>query len=374
MLTETINNLPERILTGVGSAEKIAAELSCVKTLVVTDKGLLATGFVDRLTKHIKKFDMFSDIGAEPTTDDLDKALAVARNGKYDAIIGIGGGSVLDVAKAVTALASATLCAGDALSNPDIGKRETQEEQCLPYLAAIPTTAGTGSESTLNAIFIDSRDGVKKTIISRLCLPKVAVLDPEFSLSLPAGLTASTGTDALCHCVESLISVKANPISETYSRRGIQLIEQNLTTAVISPMDITARENMLTASFWGGAALAIAGTNAVHALAYPLGKRGVPHGVANSMLFIPVMEFNLDACEEKLMSLAVSETSAAEVLKRFGDMLAPLPIPRCLMNFCISESETDDLAAEAMEQTRLLGNNPKPLTFEDAKRIYARIF
>lgn len=374
MPSETINNLPGRIIIGAGSAESAARELSGGKTLIITDKGVVAAGLIDRLTMHIEKYDIFADISAEPTTDDLDRALAVAAAGKYDAVIGVGGGSALDVAKAVAALDGSVFSACDALGRTDIHEARHRGRAVPPYLAAIPTTAGTGSESTLNAIFIDSRDGVKRAIISPLCLPKTAVLDPQLTISLPAALTASTGTDALCHCVESLTSVKANPISETYSRRGIQLIEQSLAKTVASPQDIKARENMLTASFWGGAALAIAGTNAVHALAYPLGKRGVPHGVANSMLFMPVMEFNLDACEEQMMSLAHGETNAEQVLRRFGDMLDMLPIPRCAAAFSITASELDDLATEAMEQTRLLGNNPKPLSLGDAKNIYAKLF
>lgn len=373
-ISETTNNLPKRIIIGVGGVEKIAEELRDKKTLVVTDKGLLKTGLVDRLTSRLPRFDLFSDISAEPTTDDVDRMMSIVNSGKYDAIISIGGGSALDMAKAATALDSSVFSAREALGAPDLRAPGTRERDVPPYLVAIPTTAGTGSESTLNAIFIDSGDGVKRAVISPLCLPRVAVLDPEFSLSLPASLTASTGTDALCHCVESLISVKANPISETYSRRGIQLIEQNLTTAVNSPGDLKARENMLVASFWGGAALTLAGTNAIHALAYPLGKRGVPHGIANSMLFMPVMEFNLDACAETMISLAVEEITAAQVLQRFGRMLAPLPIPRDLADFGIAKSELGGLAAEAIEQTRLLGNNPKILTEQDAKNIYAQLF
>lgn len=374
MPNEIINNLPQKIIIGAGGAEKIAAELGGHKTLIVTDRGVLATGLTDNLTRHIKLFDLFSDISAEPTTNDLDKLLKLVNEGDYEAIIGVGGGSALDMAKAAAALSGSILSAAQALAQACPGNATKRGGTEPPFLAAIPTTAGTGSESTLNAIFIDSSDGVKKAIISTRCLPKAAVLDPLLSLSLPAALTASTGTDALCHCVEALTSIKANPISETYSRRGIQLIEQNLPLAVTSPRNIQARENMLTASFWGGAALAIAGTNAIHALAYPLGKRGVPHGTANSMLFMPVMRFNFDACGEKLMSLAACEKNPAQVLERFGNMLAALPIPRDLSGFSIPESDLGDLAGEAMEQTRLLGNNPKSLTEEDAKKIYAQLF
>lgn len=373
MPSETTNNLPGRILIGAGCARQAASELADCRVLIVTDKGLLASGLVDKITRHLGNHDVFSDIGAEPGTDDLDRALSAARGGKYGAVIGLGGGSALDVAKAVAALMGSGLSAAEALRNPGAASLAERESN-IPLLVAMPTTAGTGSESTLNAIFIDSADGVKKAIISPLCLPQTAVLDPELTVSLPAGLTASTGTDALCHCMESLISVKANPVSETFSRRGIQLIEQNLSTAIASPENLQARENMLAASFWGGAALAIAGTTAVHALAYPLGKRGVPHGVANSMLFLPVMEFNLDACGEKLLSLAAGETSAADVLERFGRLLGTLPVKRKADGFAVSKSDIGILAAEAMEQTRLLGNNPKPVSISDAKEIYAALF
>jgi alcohol dehydrogenase len=328
---------------------------------------LMGTGALEKLIRRFPGSEIFSELSAEPTTGDLDKVLDIARQGNFASIIGIGGGSALDTAKAAAALKDSELSAMEALgSHPELRRR------C--FFAAIPTTAGTGSEATLNAIFIDSRDGVKKALVSQACLPDTAVLDPALTVSLPPAVTASTGVDALCHCVESLISVKANSISETYSLRGIGLIEGNLRKAVEDPSNLEARFNMLNASYWGGAALAIAGTTAVHALAYPLGKRGVPHGVANSMLFLGVMSFNLDSCAEKLMLLARNEFLGEEVFKRLASLLDGLPIPQTARAFSIEPSEIDSLAAEAMEQTRLLNNNPKPVSREQAVEIYGALF
>jgi alcohol dehydrogenase class IV len=359
------NNLPGNVLMGRGALQKL--EIPEGKILIITDRGLVAAGMVEKLARRFPGAEIFADLSAEPATADLDKVLDFARRGNFTAIIGLGGGSALDTAKAVAALKDSRLSAADALGNhPELGR--------TAFFAAIPTTAGTGSEATLNAIFIDSRDGVKKALISRACLPDIAVLDPELTVSLPAAITASTGVDALCHCIESLISVKANSISETYSLRGIGLIENNLRRVVEEPANLEARFNMLNASYWGGAALAIAGTTAVHALAYPLGKRGIPHGVANSMLFLKVMSFNLDSCGERLMLLARGESRGEDVFKRLGALVEGLPIPKKVQAFSIDPSEIGVLAAEAMEQTRLLGNNPKPVSEAQAAEIYGALF
>jgi alcohol dehydrogenase class IV len=359
------NNLPGNILMGRGALEKL--EIAEGKKLIITDRGLAATGIVERLTRRFPDAEICAELSSEPTTGDLDKVLNFARQGAFRAIIGLGGGSVLDMAKAVAALINSRLTAIDALGN--------HPEFCRSvFLVAIPTTAGTGSEATLNAIFIDSRDGVKRALISRACLPDIVVLDPELTVSLPPAITASTGVDALCHCVESLISINANSISETYSLRGIGLIEDNLRRVVEEPANLEARFNMLNASYWGGVALAIAGTTAVHALAYPLGKRGVPHGVANSMLFLKVMSFNLDSCVEKLMLMARNESRGEEVFKRLSSLVEGLPIPKKARDFSIEPSEIENLASEAMEQTRLLNNNPKPVSQDQAVEIYRALF
>ena len=351
---------------GQGAVDKLPQVLPQGKVLVITDKGLLATGMVDRLCQHIPHAHIFSDIDTEPTTKDLDQALDMFRTGAYTAVVGIGGGSALDMAKAVAALGNTPMAAAEGLGNHPKSTRDT-------FSVAIPTTAGTGSESTLNAIFIDSCDGVKKAIVSPACVPDVAVLDPDLVVSLPPSLTASTGIDALCHCVESFISVKANPLSEVWSIRGIHLIEANLPQAVANPEDTHARLHMLVASYCGGAALAIAGTNAVHALAYPLGKRGVPHGVANSLLFLPVMAFNLPACEDKFLALAKGEATPQAVLARMGALVTSLPIPS-ITAYPITAADIDTLAAEAMEQTRLLGNNPRDMSLQQARDIYQTLF
>jgi alcohol dehydrogenase class IV len=359
------NNLPGNVLMGKKALEKL--EIPEGKILIITDKGIVATGMVEKLVRRFPDSEIFSELSAEPATADLDKALSIARQGTFRTIVGFGGGSVLDTAKAVAALKDTGLSAVDALGNHPEFRRTI-------FLVAIPTTAGTGSEATLNAIFIDSRDGVKKALVSRACLPDTAVLDPELTVLLPPSITASTGVDALCHCVESLISLKANSISETFSLRGINLIENNLRRAVEEPSNLEVRFNMLNASYWGGAALAIAGTAAVHALAYPLGKRGIPHGIANSMLFLGVMGFNLDSCAERLMLLAQTETSGGDVFKRLGSLVESMPIPNKVQVFSIEPREIETLAVEAMEQTRLLNNNPKPITQDQAAEIYRNLF
>lgn len=358
------NTLPAELLIGPGALKEL--NVPAGKTLLITDQGLLGTDIPGKVKSLLGEAEIYSDLAAEPTTDDLDRALQFARDGGFQNIVGVGGGSALDIAKAVAGLLKTTCKAADMLGNqPDL-VRST-------YFAAIATTAGTGSESTLNAIFVDSSDGVKKAIISPALLPDVAVLDAELTTSLPAHITASTGVDALCHCVESFISVKANAVSETYSLRGIDLIEKNLKTAVEEPGNLTARQNMLVASYYGGAALAIAGTTAVHALAYPLGKRGIPHGVANSMLFCEVMRTTLGAFGERFLQLGHGEVDAKAVLERIGGLVKSLPIPASVAKYGIVAADLDALAQEAMEQTRLLNNHPGKMTLAQAKAIYAAL-
>ncbi len=371
-----INNyVPQEIIYGPASISKIGTAhlgLDSKKVLVITDRGLLASGNVEKVTEQLKQVDVYSELGGEPTTDAVEAALLFSQQKDYDLVIGIGGGSAMDTAKVVAALQNKTVTVTEVIGRELVGPRKIG-------LGLIPTTAGTGSEATPNSIFIDSRDGVKKAVISRELIPDWVILDPDLTLSLPPAITASTGMDALCHCIESLLSVNATDISAAYSYHGVKLLSGNIWRVVQTGGDVEARGKMLLGSFMGGLALTLAGTTAVHALSYPLGKRGVPHGIANGMLLPKVLKYNLPYCAEKLAALAPymecarSLTEAADVVAYIAEYVDKLPVPKSLEEVHIEEHVIPELTEEALQQERLLTNNPRKLSSDEIRNIYHAI-
>lgn len=294
-----------------------------------------------------------------------------------DAVLSIGGGSVLDAAKlfAVRLTNAQPLrewLGIDLIASPGVP------------LILVPTTSGTGSEVTPNAIVTLPDEALKVGIVSRHLLPQLVILDATLTLDLPKPITAATGMDAFIHALESYISTKANPVSDMYAMESMRLIGANLLEAYDNGQSLKAREAMLLGSMYGGLALTAAGTAAVHALAYPLGGMfNVTHGVANSMLLPHVMQFNRDAIEARLANVAHalavahhddSDAQAAEkLLARIREWTAALAIPQDLRRFGVSEDHLDALAVAASKVKRLLGNNPKPLSLDDIKAIYRRL-
>lgn len=370
------NYLSGRIIFGMDAVRQLGDAdrwNASTRVLIVTDRGVAATGNVAKVAGLFEEAVVYQELEGEPSTDAAQAAVDFCRRGRFELVIGIGGGSTLDTAKVVAALNGQSLSVTEALGRDQVGPRTTG-------LGLIPTTAGTGSEATPNSIFLDSLDGVKKAVISKELIPDWVILDPGLTVSLPATITASTGMDALCHCIESLLSVNANPISAAYSYQGVKLLSHHIWRAVENGADLSARGNMLLGSFLGGLALTQAGTTAVHALAYPLGKRGVPHGVANGLLLGKVLEYNLPDCQTKMASLAaVLENgehlrSAAEVVAEIAGYVHRLPVPKSLKEVGINEASLPELAAEAMEQERLMANNPKALKLEEVCAIYQGVF
>jgi alcohol dehydrogenase class IV len=249
----------------------------------------------------------------------------------------------------------------------------------------VPTTSGTGSEVTPNAIVTFPEQELKIGVVSRHLLPNAAILDPELTISLPGPVTAATGMDAFTHALESYISNKANPISDMFALESIRLISRSLVEAYENGESLAAREDMLIGSMFGGMALTSAGTAAVHALAYPLGgKFGITHGVANSMLLRHVMEFNMERIADRLHAVAqamnvpgassMSASRACEaVVARIALWTERLDIPQNLTEFGVAAEDVPELAIAASKVTRLLNNNPKPLDLGDIERIYRQL-
>ncbi|ODT86713.1 MAG: alcohol dehydrogenase [Sphingobium sp. SCN 64-10] len=309
----------------------------------------------------------------EPTIQDFHAATREARQSRADAVVGLGGGSAMDVAKLVAALIDGRQTIEQAIGVDLLAGR------ALP-LACIPTTAGTGSEVTPIAILSDEEEDLKKGVVSPFLVPDFAYLDPELTVSMPRAVTASTGVDALTHCIEAFANRFAHPMVDVFALDGMRLIAAHLERACTDGTDLVAREAMLRASYYGGLCLGPVNTAAVHALAYPLGGEfHIPHGVANSILLPHVLRFNLPAAPGRYAQIAramgvaegVSEDATARAGIEFvAELSARIGIPAGLSGMGISANAIPHMASSAMKVTRLLERNLRDMTEDDAARIY----
>ncbi|MCR6098241.1 iron-containing alcohol dehydrogenase [Salipaludibacillus agaradhaerens] len=349
--------------------------------LIVTQGAIQDLGFThiieDQLLTMGAKVDVNIDILPEPTIDNIEEVYENIQGERYDVVIGIGGGSVLDATKILAVLMTNSLSVENMLGTNQV------EKPGVPTIL-IPTTSGTGSEVTPNAIVTLPDEELKVGIVSQYLLPNLVVLDPSLTLSLPKSITAATGMDAFTHSLESFISNKANPFSDMFALESIRLISSSILIAYENGSSIEAREKMLVGSMYGGMALTAAGTAAVHALAYPLGgKYHIPHGEANSMLLPHVMNVNMDAIIDRLnlvaepMGLSIEgkpkEKVARDVVELIETWTAKLNIPQNIADFGVTNEDLDELAVAASKVTRLLNNNPKELTIDDIKSIYQKL-
>jgi len=376
----------KKIVFGNGTFDTLPdhiRELKASRPLVVLDKNLAGTGFRDRvkelLNKEGFKMTLFDkQVEAEPRLEVADEGAKAARKGKCDIVVGIGGGSAMDVAKAVAVLAANKKKAADYLGLNKI--------PCpgLPKIM-VPTTAGTGSEVTFTSVFVRQNLKKKEGMNSPYLYPDLALLDPTLTLSLPPVATASTGVDALCHAIESYTSVNASPMSEMFSLEAIQLISSSLRTCVHDGANLEARENMLLGSLYAGLGLANAGVGAVHSLSYPLGgKYGVSHGLANTVMLPYVMSFNLPGALEKFTVIAEVmgeitddlplREAAYLAVEAVQSLIEDCGIYTTLEDLNIPEEDFPELAKAAMTVTRPLENNPRKVTIEDAIEIYGEAY
>ncbi len=370
-----------KVVFGSGSFDALDEHMRALKAtrpLVVLDKNLAASGFGKQVARVLKgtgiDYTLFDRVEAEPKLELADEGAKAALKGKCDAVIGIGGGSAMDVAKAVSVLVTHK---GKAEAYLGLNKVPGPG---LPTIM-VPTTAGTGSEVTFTAVFVRKNLQKKEGMNSPYLYPHVALLDPQLTLSLPAGPTATTGIDALCHAIESYTSINASPLSELISLEAIGLISENLRTCVHDGSNREAREQMLLGSLYAGLGLANAGVTAVHSLSYPLGgKYGIPHGLANTIMLPPVMAFNLPGTLEKFTVIAEvmgEETeglplreAAFLALEAVEALIEDCGIDSSLSDFDISEKDFPELAKVAMTVARPLENNPRKMTLNDAIDIY----
>lgn len=333
----------------------------------------LCTPLIGALEAKGMKVTVWDSLAGEPTIEDFHDAMAHAKAAGTDGVVGLGGGSAMDVAKLVAALLDGRQQLMDTIGVDLLTSRS------LP-LACIPTTAGTGSEVTPIAILGDEDEDLKKGVVSQYLVPDAAYLDPELTVSMPRAVTASTGIDALTHCIEAYANKLAHPVVDIFALEGIRLIAAHIERACNDPGDLVAREAMLRASYYGGMCLGPVNTAAVHALAYPLGGEfHIPHGVANSILLPHVLRFNLEAAPARYAEIAralgVAEETSDEATARAGiefvaELSQRIGIPAGLTGMGISANSIPHMASSAMKVTRLLVRNLREVTEEDAARIY----
>lgn len=337
----------------------------------------LITPILDKFKSGGVRVEVYDKIQHEPTVKDLEQILVLAENVKTDSVVGIGGGSVLDVAKLVAAKLYNSQPIGELFGTGNLKGRSV-------YMACLPTTSGTGSEVSPNAILLDESDSMKKGIVSPYLVPDASYVDPTLTVGLPPKFTAETGLDALCHCVEAYTNKFAHPIIDLYALEGIRLIANNLLAAVKDGKNIDARTNLSLGSLYGGLCLGPVNTSAVHALSYPLGgEYHIAHGLANAILLPAVFAFNVDSDVKKHANVTIAmgaepKGSDIEIAKKGAELLRKLSvdcgIPSKLSDLGIDASKVDELAEKGMGVTRLLKNNPKEFMLEDAKQIYRSLF
>lgn len=376
----------EKIVVGQHMAEQLPSYLEpfgrIKSALILSQPSMKRLGYLDVLLNGLKakgiSCQLITNIPSEPTEEQLNNTYSLIKDESFDLIIGVGGGSVLDAAKILSVMFTNRASIRDMLGSNLV------QHTGIP-LILIPTTSGTGSEVTPNAIVTLPEEELKLAIVSPFLYPKLVILDPVLTLSLPQAITAATGMDAFTHALESYISNKANPMSNMLALESIRYISSSIEDAYYNGDSIQARERMLIGSMYGGMALSCSGTAAVHAMAYPLGGVfHITHGVANSMLLPHVMAFNFDAIQEQLSQVAAAMMlpeaqnesrlrTAEAVIQQIIAWTHKLNIPQNLTAYGVREEHLESLALGASKVTRLLNNNPKPVTLNDMKVIYKKI-
>jgi len=356
---------------------KIIKKMELKKILIVIDYNLKKMGIIDNIFNDLKEenvsFTIFDNIKNEPTITEVDQVindLNIAYN--YNGIVGIGGGSTIDVTKLLAVSGSIEGSIKNYIGTNLIDKPG------IPMIM-IPTTSGTGAEATPNAIVKDKKEGWKKGVVSPYLIPDLVIIDPELTLSLPPKVTAETGIDAFTHAIECFICKRANAMSDLFALSSMRLISRNLRRVVKDGSNKEARYNMALASFYGGIAITNSGTGGVHALAYPLGgKYDMSHGLSNSILLAEVMEFNAKAVPEKfvkiaeVMAIEATDLSEEQAIKSTVDEIRKLVdnVGITIEGFQVSKQILNDLSKLAMHEQRLLWNNPRPITYKVAREIY----
>jgi alcohol dehydrogenase len=373
-----------RIIAGPNSVESIGeipAEYRAKKVLIITDTGVWNAGLIEKPKRILESagihVEVINDTPPEPEVEQVNEIFHAAKKTDCQMIIGIGGGSAMDVAKIVSVMLTNQVSLRQLLEKISI------QHYGLPTVM-VPTTAGTGSEVTPNAIVLVPEEELKVGIVNNKLVPNCVILDPVLTIGLPPSLTASTGMDALTHAIECYTSKKANPLSDTFALRSIHLIARSIRRAYQNGKDVDARHDMLLGAMFGGLCIATSSTTAVHALAYPLGgKYRISHGLSNAILLPHVMKYNLDSAEDKFKDIAIAmgtdvtrlsiRQAAEKMVKNLFSLVNDLNIQVSLKDKGITAADLDVMVEAACKVTRLLDNNPRPMTKDAMRDIYKKL-
>ena len=361
---------------------EVVARLGKSKALVVTDAGLIKFGVAAMVTDILDSnkiaYDIFSDVKPNPTVTNVKNGIEAFKASGADLLIAIGGGSAIDTAKAI----------GIVVNNPEFADIVSLEgvaptkNKSIPMIA-LPTTAGTAAETTINYVIIDEEKQKKMVCVDPNDIPAVAIIDAELMYSLPKGLTAATGMDALTHAIEGYITKGAWSMSDMFEIEAIRMISRHLPNAVENPTDAEARNGMAIAQYIAGMAFSNVGLGLVHGMAHPMGSLfDVPHGVANALLLPTIMEFNMPACLNKYPDIAramgvntdgmTAEDASKAAVEAVRELSIAVGIPQHLSDLGISEKDIPALAEQAIADVCTPGN-PREVTIDDIKALYAKV-
>ncbi|WP_085832408.1 iron-containing alcohol dehydrogenase [Clostridium merdae] len=386
MLTEYNLKMPHAVYGGNNAIDKITQILKIEnvhRVAMFTDKGIQTSGLFTLPESAVKAagvdYYVLDEIPAEPTYTAVQNLVDEFKASGADMIVACGGGSVMDAAKLASVLVTNEYGVKELLDDP------SRARKCVPILL-IPTTAGTGAEVTPNAIVAVPEKELKVGIVNENMIADYVILDARMIKNLPRPIAAATGVDALAHCIECFTSNKANPFSDLYALEGLDLILNNIEKACDDPEAMDAKNKMQIAAYYGGLAITASGTTAVHALSYPLGgKYHIAHGVSNAILLAPVMRFNAPVCEERLAqaydrccheelkTCHTPQEKANWVITRLENIVRHLDIPTSLKEFGVPREDLDGLVEAGMQVQRLLVNNMRTVTAEDARNLYLQI-
>lgn len=380
--------LNETSYHGAGSRSEIATEIkrrSFKKALFVTDKDLIKFGVAAEIEKVLKEagtpYEIFSELKANPTVKNVQDGVDAFKKSGADFILTLGGGSAIDTAKGI----------GIVAANPEFydivsleGVADTKNKS-VPVIA-LPTTAGTAAEATINYVIADEKSKKKMVCVDPNDIPVVAIIDPELMYSMPKGLTAATGMDALTHAIESFITPGAWEMSDMFEYKAMELVHLHLKNAVDNPKDKTAREGMALAQYVAGMGFSNVGLGIVHSMAHPLGAfYDTPHGVANALLLPYIMEYNADSsAAPKYKDIAkafgvigTESMSVKEGIKAAIDAVKQLSlsvgIPQKLHEIGVKEEDIPELAVAAFNDV-CTGGNPRLTSVKDIEGLYRKAF
>lgn len=370
---------------GAGARKQLSEvieRMGLKKALVVTDKGLIKVGTAKMVTDVLDEvgfpYEIYSGVKPNPTVTNVKQGVEAFKTSGADCIIAIGGGSAMDTAKGI----------GIVTNNPEFSDVVSLEgvaptkHKSVP-IVALPTTAGTGAEVTINYVIIDEERQAKMVCVDPNDIPAVAIVDPELMYSLPKSLTAATGMDALTHAIEGYITRGAWVMSDMYELQAIKMIAEHLPTAVEEPTNPVGREGMALAQYIAAQAFSNVGLGLVHGMAHPMGSLfDVPHGVANALLLPTIMEWNMPCCIEKYgviartMGVDTAGMTDKEAAQAACDAVKALAvrvgIPQHLSELGIKEGDIEALAQQAIADVCTPGN-PRDVTIEDIRELYKKV-